>query len=293
MSTLVGRLGVYLRLGRVSNLPTVWSNVLAGMVLAGGEVERGGLAGLLLSLSLFYVAGMFLNDGFDRGVDARERPERPIPAGRVGVGEVFALGFGMLLMAVLLVVLQARRSGVGIGPALLAGLALAGAIVLYDVWHKDNPASPLVMGSCRMLVYVTAAAAVSGRVGSSVVGGALVLLCYLIGLTYAAKQERHERVRHFWPLLFLSAPFVYVAPAFHRSSVVAVLFLGFLAWVGHAGSLLLRRPPRVPRAVVGFIAGISLLDALLIAVCGRPELAGLAALAFPTTLFLQRYVRGT
>jgi UbiA prenyltransferase family protein len=293
MSTLLGRLGVYLRLGRVSNLPTVWSNVLAGMVLAGGAVEPGGLAGLLLSLSLFYVAGMFLNDGFDRSVDARERPERPIPAGLVGAGEVFALGFGMLALAVLLVVLQARRSGVGSGPALWAGLALAGAIVLYDVWHKDNPASPLVMGSCRMLIYVTAAATLTGRVGASVVEGALVLLCYLIGLTYAAKQERRERVGHFWPLLFLAVPFVYVAPSFLRSPVVAGLFLGFLAWVGHAVSLLVRRPPRVPRAVVSFIAGISLLDALLIAVSGRPELAGLAALAFPATLILQRYVRGT
>ena len=73
----------YLRLGRVSNLPTVWTNVLAGIVLAGGPLEPGTLAALVVALSLFYVGGMYLNDAFDRTIDARERPERPIPSGLI------------------------------------------------------------------------------------------------------------------------------------------------------------------------------------------------------------------
>ena len=72
-------LSIALNLGRISNLPTVWSNVLAGMVMAGGALDHRFIpAGL--SLSLFYVGGMYLNDAFDRGIDAIERPERPIPA---------------------------------------------------------------------------------------------------------------------------------------------------------------------------------------------------------------------
>ena len=73
---------VALRLGRVSNLPTVWTNTLAGIVLAGGRIERcPHRCPLLVALSLFYIAGMYLNDAFDAGIDARERPERPIPVG--------------------------------------------------------------------------------------------------------------------------------------------------------------------------------------------------------------------
>src|SRR5947199_337043 len=55
-----------LRLGRVSNLPTVWTNVLAGAVLAGGDWRSWRLGFVLLAMSLFYVGGMYLNDYFDR-----------------------------------------------------------------------------------------------------------------------------------------------------------------------------------------------------------------------------------
>ena len=44
---------------------------------------------------------MYLNDAFDREIDARERPERPIPSGRIGAGPVFAIGFGLLAAGVL------------------------------------------------------------------------------------------------------------------------------------------------------------------------------------------------
>src|SRR5262249_25023546 len=74
--------------------------------------------------------------------------------------------------------------------ALLGGAALAGAIVLYDRWHKQNPLSPVLMGLCRVLVYVTAALAVRGSLPAALLGGAAVLLVYLIGLTYVAKQAR-------------------------------------------------------------------------------------------------------
>ena len=37
----------------------------------------------------------------------------------------------------------------------------------------------------------------------------LVLLCYLVGLTYVAKQENLGHIRNVWPLAFLSAPVVY------------------------------------------------------------------------------------
>ena len=52
-------LGTLLRLGRVSNLPTVWTNALAGSVLASanGLTDHGFLTVVLLSglaLTLFY-----------------------------------------------------------------------------------------------------------------------------------------------------------------------------------------------------------------------------------------------
>ena len=45
--------GVYLRLGRVSNLPTVWTNVIAGALLAGAPPSLRVLVPLALALSAF------------------------------------------------------------------------------------------------------------------------------------------------------------------------------------------------------------------------------------------------
>jgi len=290
----MGRWAMYLRLGRISNLPTVWTNVLAGMLLTGEPLDGSMLGVLLASLSLFYVGGMYLNDAFDRHVDARERPERPIPSGRASAREVFGIGFGMLAAGVLLLVWLGLRATPANWTPVLSGIVLAATIVYYDVVHKRDPLSPLVMGACRVLVYVTAGLAAAGTIGLPLVGGALVLLSYLIGLTYVAKQETLAEYRNLWPLLFLFAPFVYTAPGALRSAAGIVMWVGFLAWVLYAISFLLR-PGRgnIGRAVISFIAGISLLDGLLVVVAGFPRAAALAILGFLLTLVGQRWIKGT
>ncbi len=286
---------VALRLGRVSNLPTVWTNTLAGIVLAGGSALEIWTLPLLVALSLFYVAGMYLNDAFDARIDAVERPERPIPAGLVSAETVFTLGFGMMAvgLCVLLWVGYGIPGGTGIGPV-FGGLGLGAAIVLYNRRHKDNPLSPVLMGICRMLVYVTAGLAVVPDLPAPLRTGALMLLCYLIGLTYVAKQETLGEVRNLWPLLFLAAPVGYGLWLATAEPTSALLLVIFVAWIGVAlWFLRRRRPGDVPRAVISLIAGISLLDAMLIAGAGAAEVAWLAVAGFALTLVCQRFVAGT
>ncbi len=284
----------YLLLGRVSNLPTVWTNTLAGATLAGAAVAPGRLILLALAFSLLYAGGMYLNDAFDRDIDRRERPERPIPSGRVRAGSVFAIGFALLAVGVLTVAAAALGpTGGGLG-AVASGALLAGVITGYDAWHKANPLSPVVMGLCRVLVYLTAALAVAGRIGPAVWGGAAVVLSYLIGLTYVAKQENLTEVRNLWPLAFLGAPFLYAWRSLLDAGAGAILYLALLGWVIFAVSLLVRPGRRdIRRAVVSLIAGISLLDALLIAGAGDPARAIWAVAGFGLTLALQRWVPGT
>ena len=289
------KLSIALKLGRVSNLPTVWSNVLTGTALAGPATADCRLLLLVISLSLFYVGGMFLNDAFDHSFDAKARPERPIPSGQVSAVQVHAFGFGMMGVALALL----AWVGYGYEPftqwrPVAAGCALAAAIVSYNWHHKNNPLSPLVMGVCRMLVYLTAALAVTAVIPLQVLVAAAILLCYLIGLTYAAKKEHLGRLKNIWPLAFLAVPVIYgiyLAPA--QPAVVLPLLL-LTAWAFYALWLLRRRKPGdVPRAVVSLIAGISLLDAMLLAGSGHVMFACLAAVAFVITLALQRWISGT
>jgi 4-hydroxybenzoate polyprenyltransferase len=286
---------VALRLGRVSNLPTVWTNVAAGTILA-GAAGFGALPLLVVALSLFYIAGMFLNDAFDAEFDRRFRPERPIPAGEVSATTVLVSGLAMLVLGWLLLIggaMQAAVPGAAHGAA-IAGLLLALAILLYDWRHKANPLSPLVMGLCRVLAYFASGLAAAAALPPALLGGAAILLCYLIGLTYAAKQENLRRITNLWPLAFLAAPFLYALPIAAGGIVGALLYLGFLGWVLYALSfLLLPQRLNIGRAIVALIAGISLLDALLIAGAGANGIAILCLAGFLATLGLQRWIAGT
>lgn len=288
-------LDVALRLGRVSNLPTVWTNVAAGTALSGALLSPVLFLALALAFSLFYVAGMYLNDAFDREIDARERPERPIPAGLVSARTVFAAGFGLLAAGWLLLVAIGYLPAEGTGwRGPLAGALLAAAILLYDAWHKGNPLSPLLMGLCRLLVYLGAGAAAAAALPPALLVAAGVALAYLIGLTYAAKEENLQQIGKLWPLAFLAVPAGYAVWTAATGPAGILAAFAFLAWQGYALSFLLRPERRdVPRAVVSLIAGLCLLDALFVIAAGQPALALFAAAAFLLTLALQRRIAGT
>ncbi len=286
---------IALRLGRVSNLPTVWTNMMAAIVLVGGSVTDIRTIPIALALSLFYIGGMFLNDAFDAEIDAKERPERPIPSGQTSQRAVFQWGYGMLLVGLGLLLWSgiALPSGTGIWPV-LSGIGLAIAIIVYNRHHKGNPSSPLIMGLCRVFVYLTAGLCFVTLIGLPLIIGAGLLLAYLIGLTYVAKQENLGRVENMWPLLFLGAPIVYGGVVSIDQMVVLPFWGVFTLWVLVALYFVKRRgPDDIPRAVVSLIAGICLLDAILIAGAGETALAGIAVVGFVLTLVLQKFVSGT
>jgi hypothetical protein len=287
-------LQVWLTLGRVSNLPTVWSNVLAALALAGALSLEPRVLVLAAAFSVFYVGGMYLNDAFDRHIDARERPTRPIPSGRVGAPAVFAIGFGALALGTLLVALVARTSEASVVRAATSGTALAGIIVFYDVYHKKNPLSPLIMGACRVMIYVAAGYAVNEHLPAPLVYGAAALWCHLIGLTYAAKQEAFNRLTRVWPLAFLALPPLYGAYLALRQPLAWPFVLLLAGWIVHSLRYLRPGPQRaVPQAVVRLIAGISLLDAVLIAATGAWLGAAIAAASCALTRLFQRVIPGT
>lgn len=284
-------------LGRVSNLPTLWSNVLAGAALSGAPLAPEMptpllLAALLVALSVMYLAGMYLNDAFDAAIDRAERPDRPIPAGRVSARAVFIAGFALLATGLVLIIAVAGVTGRGAAPV-AAALALAAAIVAYDVHHKANRFSPVVMGLCRALVYVTAALMLAPA-APALWPAAAMLLSYLVGLTYAAREEHLGQLRQLWPLAFLSAPVLYALPVATGSAVAAGLLVPLAGWLALAARRLLRRAAGdVPRAVAALLAAICLIDAIVIAGQGLPLLALATAALFPLTLLAQRVIPAT
>ena len=309
-------------LGRVSNLPTVWTNVVAAAALAGGWPSLGWLVWIIGAASLFYIGGMYLNDFFDADIDAKENKRRPIPAGLAGRTTVLVCAVTMLAAALFFVWAAVRSAGPGVpfARALFAGAALAASIVAYNVHHKSNPLAPLVMGACRGLLYIVAAAAVGGTFP---MGAVFAITCYVAGLTYAAGRENFNEVKNGWPLAILTVPVAH-AVIQSRGDITSLIFVSlFVAWTLYSLSFLGigRRERDVGRAVTMMIAGISLLDAAYVAASGAevitvgdsaatpiagdyPAATAMAddhsaatamavALGTPLTRLLQRFVPGT
>ncbi|WP_298915258.1 UbiA family prenyltransferase [uncultured Roseobacter sp.] len=281
----------FLRLGRISNLPTVWTNALAAIVLVSvpKPVESPVLSFLAagVALSFFYVGGMFLNDAFDAEYDKAKRADRPIPNGEVSAQSVFAWGFGFLGVGLALGATFGGRSAV-------VAVALAVAIILYDWLHKRVSFGPVIMATTRFLSYALAAMMAAGTMETTALLPALGLFAYIIGLTYAAKQEEYDTIGSAWPLAVLAVPVLLIITAAVSTPLVISFAALFIAMLAQALWRLFRRQPGdVPIAVISMIAGISLYDATFIASAGQISLAVFAASFFVLTLFLQRVARGT
>ena len=211
-------------LGRTSNLPTVWSNCLAGFLLGGGT--RWAVFGwLCLGTTLLYMGGMFLNDAFDASFDRQHRPERPIPSGRISEKSVWRMGCALLAAGTLCIFWMSRVT-------LVLAVVLVGCILIYDAIHKAINFAPILMAACRFFLILVAASAGAGVSGLAI-WSALALACYIIGLSYLARKESTRGTLRSWPGLLLGAPVLLaflVNDATYRRTA-GYLSLLFLVWV--------------------------------------------------------------
>lgn len=186
-----GRLMALLQLVR---LPTVFSaaaDIVLGFLLTHATLEPAGTFGWLLGVSIcLYWTGMILNDFFDRTVDARERPGRPIPSGRISARAALLLAIGLNATAL------AGASLVG-NNTLLVACGLTVTVWLYDGLLKRTPIAPLLMGCCRFLnVMLGASASPTGELWClPQTHVAMGFGVYIAGLTWFARQEARISAR--------------------------------------------------------------------------------------------------
>jgi 4-hydroxybenzoate polyprenyltransferase len=140
----------WLKLLRLPNVFTAVADVTMGYLVTQRELQPASHVAFLVAAScLLYLSGMVLNDVFDAEADARDRPDRPIPSGRVPLRSATAAGWAMLASGVL-VAWYASFLADDLRPGVIA-MILAAAIVLYDGVLKRTPLALLLMGACRGL----------------------------------------------------------------------------------------------------------------------------------------------
>jgi len=173
----------YLELLRPANVVTAIADVLAGYAVAGRSHPQA-LPWLVAATMCLYAGGVVLNDVFDRDVDAVERPERPIPSGRVSTSRAAILGTSLLAAGVLAAAQAARD-------ALIVSAAIAALVIVYDARTKRSAtAGPINMGLCRGLNLLLGVSAVTGAVGSRW-PIALFTVVYIAAVTAVSRGEVH------------------------------------------------------------------------------------------------------
>jgi hypothetical protein len=289
----------WLELARISNLPTVWTNVAAGWLLMGGGWDVR-LGWLLLAGSLLYTGGMVLNDAADVKFDREHRRERPIPSGRVGATLAWIVGLGLLAAGGFLAV----QTG---GAGALSVALLTTCILFYDFYHKPWSGAVWVMGACRTLLVLMAASALAnpaaengGPAEVAVMSHALGLGAYIVGLTLVARAESAPGgvgwlARFFARLLLLAPVLLLLVSAIgqpFRWVPTFGLVLLFLVWTEGCLRLIRRGGPAIGRAVGWLLAGIPLVDALAVGQVSLPIAAGFVVLA-PLLRLWQRWIAAT
>ena len=230
------RMLAWWQLLRAANVFTAASNILAGFLIVQHDWQpAGALAALVASSACLYLAGMVLNDFFDAEIDAAERPERPLPSGRIARSTAGAVGWSLLAIGVAIGWVISRQFEI-IAPGLIASL-LAIAVVQYDGGLKKTRFGPLAMGWCRVLnVLLGASIAADLSHQPLAFGYALLVGAYTVGLTYVARSEMIGNV----------------ARSLHIRNVVTRLLQGFIVLDAIAATL-----------AAGWLAGLAVLALLI------------------------------
>ena len=187
------------QLVRLPNVFTVVADVGAAFLLVHqGPTPASRFILITIAGIALYWAGMILNDVFDVEQDREQRPERPIPAGLIPLGQARMAGW-LLLLAGIGSAAAAGRIPADDSPLTwlpaVVGLALAVMIVAYDVPLKKTPLAPVAMGGCRVLSFLLGASPCFAIVAGTPLFEKY-LLCialgfgvYIMGITTMARRE--------------------------------------------------------------------------------------------------------
>jgi len=180
------KLMAYLQLLRLPTVFTAMADICLGFLLNHLSLEpTSDFLFLLLASSCLYLSGMVFNDVFDLKQDTEERPNRPIPSGRISKFSAIRLGIILMMAGV------GAAQVVGKHSLIVAGLLVA-FILAYNAFLKRTPLGPLAMGGCRFLNVILGASAATmvGAVwGPPQLPAAIGLGIYVIGLTWFARTE--------------------------------------------------------------------------------------------------------
>lgn len=181
----------YFTLVRFPNLFTLPSNIFAGYfsVHTHNSIDIATIVLLTLVSVCLYAAGIIFNDVADRKIDRKERPNRPIPSGKITLRNA-------VILALLLVVISVVVSYIISAATFIVAVLLIVLIAMYDFVLKDSLFGPGFMAGTRVLNVLLGASSDLSYIEeeSSYMLYRLFIVClsefiYVLGISVLSKLE--------------------------------------------------------------------------------------------------------
>ena len=325
-TTHPSQIRAWLQLMRIANLPTAISNVAAGAILPtavhgtwnGWFTTKLVVMATIMSAFL-YTSGMILNDAFDAHVDSVERPNRPIPSGRIPRATALKAGYSLMGFAIAapiaLLLFQMATDAMQHLNTLLGlssiSILLAGFIILYNGPLKRTWLAAPAMGTCRALNILLGASITAPDYSSQWYSSfydqswfwySLSIGLFVCGITLLARSESKQKQSRLWlgigATTMLAAVWM-LASHIPKGTALTVKQV-YWAMLSIIAFPIVRRlfvavktakPPLVGAAIVASLSSLIFLDA---AVCflvrpDQPLYAGAVALLIVPLMILRKF----
>ena len=193
----------WLRLLRLPNLFTAPGDSLAGYFLASAfkaDVSINvWIIVLLAAISVFtYAFGVVMNDVMDYQEDCRNRPERPLPSGKISRDRATIFCAQLWGLSVVLLVICTKLKCLVFYDVLFVLFGLWLTIVLYNFWLKRyRLVGSIAMGLCRGLNFLLGVTATGYSTSLGKIWPVFVpfvaVIAYIAAVTWLADKENEEQ----------------------------------------------------------------------------------------------------
>lgn len=275
----------YLQLIRFPGIFTVFSNVLLGFfVVQQFTFDWLALVFLLATSGSLFFAGMVFNDFFDFSLDKKQRPERPLPSGKISKNNAFYLGLCLLVLANVCSYLVGFQT-------LLVSLLMTGFILLYDIKLKNIPVLGILnLSLIRFFNVILATTLVA--LTTDVILIAIPVAILVAGISIFAKTEdsQYSKRAEILNLIFIVATIFYVNLLAFEGEIIFYVFIGIFISSTFVPFYFYKEKtkPNIQRKVTFQLLSIIILDATLLSIYSELIFAIITLILFVPAYFITR-----
>lgn len=281
----------WLQLLRPANIVTSISDGLAGISLSCLFLSQqlpnwSTITYIVFATILLYAGGIVFNDVFDAKIDKEERPERPIPSGKVRQKNAAILGIVCFSLGVLF------ASLINITACLIA-ISIVLMCFLYNGKAKHHLfAGPIVMGFCRALNLLLGISVFPAALGYWYI--AFIPLIYIASITNISRGEvygnnktamRVSLVLYAVVILFLLFTFV---KSENYPAIIFILAFALMILKPLLHAIKTLHPADIQKSVKNGVLALILLNASWVAISGLWFLSLIVASLLPLSIYLSK-----